>query len=136
MKTRPEIVCLCGSTRFYETFQRVNYEETMAGRIVLSIGFAWMPVDGVHGEAVACSPDQKLAMDELHMRKIDIADRVHVLNVGGYIGDSTMREIAYTLWLDKKLTFLSEEAGELCLQDNTHKIGAMMAKFSIESKQR
>jgi hypothetical protein len=101
---KPKIVCLCGSTRFYETFQRANYEETMAGKIVLSVGF-YRPspesqservrYKGTHGESWGCTPAQKLALDELHKRKIDIADEVLVLNVGGYIGESTRSEIIY-----------------------------------------
>lgn len=77
---RPVIVCLCGSTRFYEAFQRANYEETMAGRIVLSVGHYPHSTGQAHGEAVGCTPEQKMALDELHKRKIDLADEILVLN--------------------------------------------------------
>jgi len=99
--TRPKIVCLCGSTRFYEKFMEANYLETMAGRIVLSVGFFMHRPDtahgahGAHGETLGCTPEQKLALDELHKRKIDLCDEVYVLNVGGYIGESTRSEIEY-----------------------------------------
>lgn len=90
----PEVVCLCGSTRFYAEFQRANYELTMAGKIVLTVGF--YPHNAqVHGEGVGATSDQKAALDELHKRKIDLAHRVLVLNIGGYVGDSTRSEIAY-----------------------------------------
>ena len=96
-KEMPQIVCLCGSTRFFEYFQRANYEETMAGRIVLSVGFYVHNVTQAHHEALECTAEQKLALDELHKRKIDLADEVLVLNVGGYIGDSTRSEIDYAV---------------------------------------
>ena len=90
----PKIVCLCGSTRFYQQFQRANYEETMAGNIVLSVGF-YHSSEKVHNEQWGCTPEQKIALDVLHKRKIDLADEVLVLNIGGYIGDSTRSEIEY-----------------------------------------
>jgi len=108
MKERPKIVCLCGSTRFYAAFQLLNYQETMAGKIVLSAGFyPHGPKDG-HGESNACTPEEKEALDKLHKRKIDLADDILVINVRSYIGDSTRSEVAYAIehkkpvrWLEK-----------------------------------
>jgi hypothetical protein len=106
---RPEIVVLCGSTRFYDTFQQANYDLTMAGAIVLSVGFYphSKALHG-HGEGVGHDSAEKIALDELHMRKIDLADRVLVLNVDGYIGESTRREIAYAQAAGKPISYLLE----------------------------
>ena len=104
---RPTIVCLCGSTRFYEEFQRANFDETMAGRIVLTVGFYPHAQDKAHGQKIGLvSGKQKRALDELHKRKIDLADAVLVLNVGGYIGDSTRSEIAYARAHGKRVAYL------------------------------
>jgi hypothetical protein len=81
----PRRVCLCGSTRFYEAFQRANYEETMAGRIVLSVGFYPHSHDKAHGEGVGHDSAEKVKLDELHMRKIDLADEILVLNVSTHV---------------------------------------------------
>lgn len=102
----PTIVCLCGSTRFYQEFQRANYEETMAGRIVLSVGFYTHAAQEAHGETWGCSLEQKLALDELHKRKIDLADEVLILNVGGYIGASTRSELEYAKAHAKPVRYL------------------------------
>lgn len=102
----PKIVCLCGSTRFYEQFQKSNYEETMAGRIVLSVGFFLHSSEESHGEAVACTEAQKIQLDDLHKRKIDLADEVLVLNVGGYVGESTRSEIEYARRLGMPIRYL------------------------------
>ena len=62
---------------------------------MLSVGFFMHRKDTQHGQIVGCTPEQKIALDELHKRKIDLCDEVYVLNVGGYIGDSTRSEIEY-----------------------------------------
>lgn len=49
---RPVTVCLCGSTRFYEAFQQANFEETMAGKIVLSVGFYPHSATQAHGQEI------------------------------------------------------------------------------------
>jgi len=106
-KHRPEIVVLCGSTRFYEAFQSANYDLTMHGKIVLSVGFYphSSAVHG-HGEGVGHDSSEKVALDELHKRKIDLADRVFVLNVGGYLGSSTRGEIEYALQRGRPIDYL------------------------------
>ena len=102
----PKIVCLCGSTRFFREFQRANYEETMAGNIVLTVGFAMHASVEAHGEQLGCTPEQKIKLDALHFRKIELADEVLVLNVGGYIGESTSNEIAHAIDLKKAVRYL------------------------------
>ncbi len=97
----PKIVCLCGSTRFWQTFRDVGLRETLAGRIVLSVGAATAS-DTDHG----ITRDQKFALDELHMFKIELADEVLILNVGGYVGDSTGNNLARAIALKKKIRTL------------------------------
>jgi hypothetical protein len=105
----PKIVCLCGSTRFYETWQQVTFDETCAGNIVLSVGFYPHADDKAHAAHVGITPEQKIALDELHKRKIDLADEVYVLNVGGYVGDSTKSEIAYARAHGKPIRWLEPD---------------------------
>ena len=85
MPDRPEIVCICGSTRFVDEMRAANRDLTFDGVIVVAPGEA---------DAVITA-EQKTALDALHLRKIDLADRVLVVNPGGYVGESTSREIAY-----------------------------------------
>ena len=100
-KDRPKIVCLCGSTRFFKQFDEANYKLTLQGVIVLSIG-----CNTKSDEGLGITDEQKSMLDELHKRKIDIADEVHVLNVGGYIGKSTRSEIDYAVAHGKPITYL------------------------------
>lgn len=103
---KPKIITLCGSTRFYQEFQRANYELTMKGYIVLSVGFYWHASKEAHGEAWACTSEQKIMLDELHKRKIDISEGIFVINVNGYIGDSTRSEIEYAKKYNKEIEWL------------------------------
>ena len=99
---KPRVVCLCGSTRFGDAWKKAYREESLAGRIVLSVGVM------VHAgeEPIRDGGPVKTMLDELHLRKIDLADEVLVLNVGGYIGDSTRREIAYAKANGKPIRWL------------------------------
>jgi hypothetical protein len=92
---RPEIVCICGSARFVTEIRAANRELTFAGVIVVAPSEA--------GEAP--SPEQRAVLDELHLRKIDLADRVLIVNPGGYVGESTRREIAYAQAAGKPIAF-------------------------------
>ena len=107
---RPTIVCLCGSTRFMDAFHNIGWAETLAGRIVLSVGVTkhiQTPDGGHSGEALG--PEVAAALDELHKRKIDLADEILVLDVGGYVGESTRSEIDYARRLGKRVRWLSTE---------------------------
>lgn len=107
---RPIIVCLCGSTRFWKLFQHAGLAETMAGRIVLSIGAASGTDDEHFGNLPRDEYDRiKEMLDELHMRKIDLCDEVLILNQDQYIGESTTRELAYARQLGKRVRFWEDE---------------------------
>jgi hypothetical protein len=132
----PRKVCLCGSTRFKRQFIEANYRETMAGCIVLSVG--WFS----HADAEVYAPteDEKRALDELHLRKIDLSDEILVIDVRAnvcsscgklckvqvdsivrseccgvkatldcYIGESTRREIDYAIRHGKPVRYWSHE---------------------------
>ena len=100
----PIIVCLCGSIRFGEMFRYVNQRETLAGKIVLAPGC-------FQGDAVLeVLPGVKQQLDELHVHKIALADEILVVNVGGYVGEPTRREIAYARQQGKRVRWLESGA--------------------------
>ena len=98
----PRIVVLCGSTRFPDAWRDATRAESLEGRIVLSVGVM------IHAGAEPIRDDSpaKVALDELHKRKIDLADEVLVLNVGGYVGASTRSEIEYAIAHGKPVRYL------------------------------
>jgi hypothetical protein len=102
--TKPAVVCLCGSTRFVETFNEWRKKLTYEGKIVLSIEI--VTTQAGKDDPQFCSPETKKMLDELHLRKIDLADEVMILNVGGYIGESTKKELEYARKHNKSIKFL------------------------------
>ena len=115
----PAIVCLCGSTRFMDAFFEAGWSETLAGRIVLSIGVCKHATD--HG-GEALGKEVVELLDELHKRKIDLADEVFILNVGGYVGDSTKSEIRYAIAHGKPVRWLEPESSAKILRDLGHAV--------------
>lgn len=103
----PTIVCLCGSTKFKEDFLQASKDFTKRGYIVLSVG--WFS----HAEDDKPTEEEKEALDELHKRKIDLADQIYVLNRGGYIGDSTRSEVVYAMKTGKPVGWLEPDRASL-----------------------
>jgi hypothetical protein len=98
---RPEIVCICGSTRFADEMRAATRDLTFAGVIVVAPGVFLRAEEA--DESI--TKEQRTALHALHLRKIDLADRVLVVNPGGYIGESTSREIAYAHATGKPVSF-------------------------------
>ncbi len=94
-----KIITLCGSTRFKEEFERINKELTLAGNIVISVGCF-----GHAGDVF--TDEQKQMLDDIHKRKIDLADEIFVINKNKYIGASTASEIEYAVNHGKKVRYL------------------------------
>lgn len=97
----PRIICLCGSTKFYKTFDEQNFKLTLEGKIVLSVG-----CNTKSDEGLSLTEEDKTKLDELHKRKIDLCDSVLILNVDGYIGESTRSEIEYAKKISKPIDYL------------------------------
>jgi hypothetical protein len=113
---RPKVVCLCGSTRFPEAFQRASLEETLGGKIVLSIGCNLRDDKAFDTFTQEHKREIKLQLDELHKRKIDLADEVFILNVGGYVGESMRSEIKYAIEHGKPVRWLEPESADATLR--------------------
>lgn len=102
------IVCLCGSTRFKSEFLFCETVERDAGRIVLSVETFAHADHGGHAEIVL-GEDVKRRLDDLHKHKIEAADEILVIDVGGYIGSSTRGEIEHATTLGKTVRYWSRE---------------------------
>ena len=101
MITNYPIITLCGSTRFKDAFLDAQKRLTLAGNIVISVGLF-----GHSGDEEVWAPGTKEMLDDMHKRKIDMANGIYVINVGGYIGESTRSEIAYAIKNGKRVEYL------------------------------
>ena len=103
-----KVITLCGSTRFKDEFMEVQKRLTLEGNIVISVGLfghsgddeVWENMD--EGTITAT----KQMLDDMHKRKIDLSDEIYVINVGGYIGESTRSEIEYARSTGKPVNYL------------------------------
>ena len=103
-----KVITLCGSTRFKEEFMKVQKELTLQGNIVISVGLFGHSGDAEVWENMdeGTLTKTKEMLDDMHKRKIDMADEIFVINVNGYIGESTKSEIEYAKKAGKKINYL------------------------------
>ena len=102
------VITLCGSTRFKDEFMEVQKKLTLEGNIVISVGLFGHSGDQEvwDGMDEGTLPKTKEMLDDMHKRKIDMADSIFVINVGGYIGESTKSEIEYAEMHNKRVEYL------------------------------
>lgn len=101
MQGKYKVITLCGSTRFKDEFLRIQKKLTLEGHIVISVGLF-----GHSGDKEVWDLDNKKMLDDMHKSKIDMADEIFVINVGGYIGKSTQAEIEYAKSNGKTISYL------------------------------
>lgn len=103
-----KVITLCGSTRFKEEFMKAQKDLTLKGNIVISVGLFGHSGDDEVWENMdeGTLTKTKEMLEDMHKRKIDMADEIFVINVGGYIGDSTKSEIEYATKTGKKVNYL------------------------------
>ena len=99
-----EIITLSGSTRFRDQFREVEHALALEGKIVLP--------PGVYGKAegIEYSPEVEQELWDLHVSKMEISDGIFVVDVSGYIGDSTKKEIEYAKSHRKFVRYYSEDS--------------------------
>lgn len=105
-----KVITLCGSTRFKNEYIEAQKRLTLDGNIVLSVGLFGHSGDSEVWENMdeGTLTKTKKMLDDMHKRKIDMADEIFVINVGGYIGDSTQSEIEYDIEHGKTVRYLVE----------------------------
>lgn len=99
------VITLCGSTKFKDVFELVNKRFTMKGFVVISVGVFGHSDQSIQDELEQIKPQ----LDAIHKQKIDMADAIFVINVDGYIGESTKSEIEYAKRQGKKVFYLEEK---------------------------
>ena len=104
MVGKNKVITFCGSIRFKDAFMEEQKRLTLEGNIVISVGLF-----GHSGDDEVWTEGTKEMLDDMHKRKIDMADEIYVINVGGYIGSSTRSEIEYATACGKTVRYLEPE---------------------------
>ena len=105
-----KVITLCGSTKFKNEFMEAQKDWTLKGNIVISVGLFGHSGDNEVWEQMdeGTLTKTKEMLDDMHKRKIDMSDEIFVINVGGYIGESTKSEIEYAKKCNKKVNYLEK----------------------------
>ena len=98
-----EIITLCGSTRFREQFREIERMLTLNGKIGLP------PAIFGKTEGIEHSKETEEMLFDLQIDKIRMSDSIFVIDAGGYIGDSTKKEIEFALKNKKEVRYYSKE---------------------------
>lgn len=98
-----KVITLCGSTKFKDEFLKAQKELTLMGYIVISVGLF-----GHSGDNEVWEDGIKEMLDDMHKRKIDMSDAIMVIDVDGYIGESTKKEMEYAKKQGKSIFFYSD----------------------------
>jgi len=93
-----KVITICGSMRYSKEMMKISEElELKKGYAVIQCVYN---VDGLKHEGVDAS-----ILDKIHRKKIDISDAIYVVNIDGYIGNSTKKEIEYAINNDKEVMY-------------------------------
>lgn len=104
-KKKYKVITLCGSTKFKNEFIETQKRLSLEGNIVISVGLF-----GHSGDDEVWLEDTKKMLDDMHKQKIDMSDEIFVIDVNGYIGDSTRTEIEYAKSKGKPIRFYSDDS--------------------------
>lgn len=116
--TKPEIVCLCGSTKFIKEYNHWRQKLTQEGKIVLAIEV--VTTQTIENDPQHCDPETKEMLDELHLRKIDMADTIMFLNKNDYIEKSTKNELEYAFNKEKDIVFLEKPKNYFTMRNSNN----------------
>ncbi len=120
------VITLCGSTRFPDAFALANMHLSLMGHVVIGLGMQGHADEPRGARFLTSDGDEskpeKQGLDELHFRKIDLSDAIYVVNVGGYVGSSTRREIAYARACGRSVLWMFPDA----IPENINTLGTKM----------
>lgn len=97
---KAKVITMCGSLKFKKEFMEYAEKLELEGNCVLSVIYPTNEDKDYYTE------EQADILDKMHKQKIDMSDSIFVVNVGGYIGNSTKSEIEYAKKHNKEVLYL------------------------------
>lgn len=98
------IITICGSLRFQKEMMELSEELELAGNCVLA------PIYPVRQGKDAYTESEVSVLNAMHREKIKLSDAVFIVNVDGYMGDSTKSEMEYAKALGKEILYYTNSA--------------------------
>ena len=95
-----KVITVCGSYKFKKEMLEVTEKLTLDGNCVLT------PIELSKADKEAYTQEEAMMIDKMHKEKIRLSDAIYVVNVCGYIGQSTKSEIEYAKSLKKEILYL------------------------------
>ncbi len=98
-----KIITVCGSLRFYKEMMEITEKIELEGNLML------VPIyNPARPNKDDFTEEEALMLDKMHKERIKLADAILVVNVNGYIGNSTNKEIEYAKSLDKEVIYYTD----------------------------
>ncbi|MFD0710516.1 hypothetical protein [Paenibacillus sp. GCM10027626] len=97
-----KVITLCGSTKFKKQFEQANAYLTLQGNVVIGLAFF------EQSEGFQITHEQAELLGNIHFKKIDLSDEIFIIDVDGYIGNSTRKEIEYAKKKGKAIRYYSD----------------------------
>ena len=102
MKKKAKIITICGSMKFKDEIMRVAIQMELAGNVILT------PILPINDDEAVCTKEEVIVLGEMHKEKINLSDAILVVNVNGYIGNSTKSEIEYAKAQNKEILYFEQ----------------------------
>lgn len=97
-----KIITVCGSYKFKNEMIEITEKMALKGYCMLT------PIELTKHDKNAYTVDEALMLDRMHKEKIKLSDAILVVNVNGYIGNSTRSEIEYAKSLNKEILYYTD----------------------------
>ena len=97
-----KIITVCGSLNFKNEMIELAEKMELQGNCILC------PIYPTNPDKDAYTEDEVLMLDKMHKEKIKLSDAILVVNVNGYIGNSTKSEIDYAKSLNKEILYYTD----------------------------
>lgn len=97
-----KIITVCGSYKFKKEITQITEKMTLKGNCMIT------PIELTKQSKDAYTKEDIMVLGKMHKEKIKISDAILVVNVGGYIGESTKSEIEYANLLNKEIIYYTD----------------------------
>lgn len=98
-----KIITVCGSLRFFKEMMEITEKMELEGNCML------VPIyNPLKSNKDNYSDKDAIMLNKMHKERIKLSDAILVVNVNGYVGNSTKSEIEYAKALNKEIIYYTD----------------------------